>query len=309
MNRHAYLIVANSNWNVVSSCLRLIDDERNDVYLLVDRKTHLTEHQIDALKEHCHKSNVSINNSIIINWGGYSQIRAVLYLLKEAVGSGVVYDYFHFLQGSDLPIKTQNQIHSFFENHSGMEFISVEKERSMMAYDKCLYYHFFCHNRFFRKNKLMKALNFSLVYFQKLVGIKHNTDIELYQGSALFSITNDFARYLLSREREVYRRFRFALAADECFIQTIAMNSPFKCKIAGIDKESSSDARLIDRTRPDGKNTPHIWKVDELESIINQPKEICYARKFDECVDLNIVKEIETHILHKVENLQNSGNN
>ena len=66
-----------------------------------------------------------------------------------------------------------------------------------------------------------------------------NLDIELYQGSALFSITGEFAKYLLSKKDEIYHRFRYSLAADECFIQTIAMKSPFKDKICGIDKTTS----------------------------------------------------------------------
>ena len=156
---------------------------------------------------------------------------------------------------------------------------------------------FFCHNRFFRKNKLVKALNFSLVYFQKFVGIKHNTDIDLYQGSALFSVTNDFVRYLLSREKDIYKRFRYALAADECFMQTIAMNSPFRNKIIDIQEDTSFNARLIDRTRPDGKNSPHTWRIDDIEFIINQPQGMCFARKFDEHIDIDVVKNIEEYLL------------
>ena len=56
MNKHAYLIVANSNWKVVNTCLKLIDDIRNDIYLLIDKKTHLTKHQIDGLKSICKES-------------------------------------------------------------------------------------------------------------------------------------------------------------------------------------------------------------------------------------------------------------
>ena len=33
MGKHAYLIATNSNLSVVRTCLRMIDDKRNDIYL------------------------------------------------------------------------------------------------------------------------------------------------------------------------------------------------------------------------------------------------------------------------------------
>lgn len=48
-----------------------------------------------------------------------------------------------------MPIKTQNEIHDYFNDNLGMEFISIEKNRSLMAQNKAWYCHFFCHNRFF----------------------------------------------------------------------------------------------------------------------------------------------------------------
>ena len=74
------------------------------------------------------------------------------------------------------------------------------------------------------------------------------------------------------------------------------MASNYKNRIAKIDKSTSSNARLIDRTRPDGKNSPHIWRNDEFDYIIKQPEDICFARKFDEKVDFEIVDNIYKHI-------------
>lgn len=51
-----------------------------------------------------------------------------------------------------------------------------------------------------------------------------------------------------------------------------------------------SNARLIDRTRPDGKNFPHIWRGDELGFITSQPKEMCFAKKFDARVAPNVIR-------------------
>lgn len=47
MSKHAYLIVVNSILSVVRTALRLIDDIRNDIYLLIDKKSRFSE---DTLK-------------------------------------------------------------------------------------------------------------------------------------------------------------------------------------------------------------------------------------------------------------------
>lgn len=291
MEKHAYLIVANSNLNVLEYCLKMIDDIRNDVFILFDAKSHISENQKELLKNCVNFSRIQFEKEVKVNWAGYSQIQAVLNLLKAATSCDD-YEYIHFMQGSDLPIKSQNEIHKYFSENVGYQFIQVEKDRTKMAEHKAWYRHYFCHNRYFRKNKFMKILNFGFVYAQRFLGIKKNTDIDLYQGSALFSITSDCARFILSQEAQIRKRFRFSLAADEVFLHTILMNSDFKNKIKNISKEVSSNARLIDRTRPDGKNSPHVWRKEELEYILNQSEEFCFARKFDEKIDFEIVKSL-----------------
>lgn len=296
---HAYMIATNNNFKVLKATLELLDDARNDIYILFDKKAKISTEIKESILSGCKKSKVYILPDIIINWGGWSQIEATLSLLKAVNNSSCEYKYVHFFQGSDMPIKKQNQIHEFFNKMDGYEFVMIEKDRGKMAYNKTHYRHFFCHNRFFRHNKLMKALNFGLVSIQKFLHIETNNDIEMYQGSALFSITGACAKYVQSKEKEIYKRFRYSLAGDECFIQSILMNSDYASKIAGIDKTKSSNARIIDRSRPDGKNSPHVWRLNELSYIFSLPDEYCFARKFDERIDGSIIEKIRCELLKK----------
>ncbi len=295
MTKHAYIIVSNANFRVLEVCLRLIDDVRNDIFLLIDKKSHVSVEYYDKLKHLCKYSPLQIYEQIV-NWGGYSQIDAVLHLITQCNQSGTEYQYIHFFQGSDLPIKSQDEIHSFFGENNGKEFVQVLKNQCVMAQNKTKYRHFFCHNRFFRTNKLMKILNFGTVKVQELLHLKKNLGMDVYQGSALFSITGECARYVEKRSKEIRKKFRFSLAGDEVFLQSILMDSPFADRIADVEKDISSNARLIDRSRPDGKNSPHIWRSDEFDSIMDAPKEICFARKFDEKIDFQIVKRVYNRI-------------
>ena len=290
--RHAYLIAANANFRVLEIALSLIDDARNDIYILLDKKSRVSPSARERLRERCRCSAVTFCDDIVINWGGYSQIRAVLTLLERCLGSGRRYAYLHFIQGADLPIKSQDEIHAFFGERYGEQFVMVEKKRGKLARFKTRYRHFFCHNRFFRKSRLVKYLNYGLVQLQKLLRMEINTDIEPYQGSALFSVTEDCARYVLGRREEIYRRFRFSLAADEVFMQSILMDSPYREHIADTEKVTTFNARMIDRKRPDGKNSPHIWRAEETDALLSSPRGYCFARKFDETVDFQAALNI-----------------
>lgn len=290
MKKHAYLIVSNANFKVLALCIKMIDDVRNDIFILFDQKAKISNELKNSLKALCVYSKMEICEQTV-NWGGYSQVSAVLKLIENANKKGD-YQYIHFFQGSDLPIKKQDDIHCFFDRHDGKQFVMVEKKRQAMAVNKTAYRHYFCDNRYFRTCKWMKLLNFGLVYLQKLFHIKMKLNMDVYQGSALFSITGECARYIESMKDKIYRCFRWTLAPDEVFIQSILMDSPYQMAIAGIDRDISANSRLIDRTRPDGKNSPHIWRLFEFDYIINQPEEICFARKFDERVDFEIAEKI-----------------
>lgn len=43
MGKHAsYLIVSNANFNVLKLCIKLIDDIRNDIFILFDKKAKVS---------------------------------------------------------------------------------------------------------------------------------------------------------------------------------------------------------------------------------------------------------------------------
>ena len=70
MSKHAYLIVANSNLSVVRTALRLIDDIRNDIYLLIDKKSRFIEDTLKLISSDVRMSNLFITNCFTVNFGG-----------------------------------------------------------------------------------------------------------------------------------------------------------------------------------------------------------------------------------------------
>ena len=294
--KHAYILTINGNLPVVNTCLQMLDYETNDFYFLCDKKWNGHIH-INSNLRTLKRAHIRYLESKVINWGGYSQVSAILTLLKAVLDSGINYSYIHFLQGSDLPIKHNNDIIDFFERNKGKEFINIDMTKSglLWADSCCKYRYYFSHNRFYRNNLIIKGLNIYIAKFQKLVGIRNNKNVDFYYGSALFSITHTFAKYLLSQQDKIYKLFKWSLAPDEKFIQTIIMNSPFKDNV--YNKNSiTSNSYLIDWSLRE-HNSPRVWRISDISQLMSQPDDVCFARKFMSNIDMDVVNELKNRIL------------
>ncbi|WP_318766710.1 beta-1,6-N-acetylglucosaminyltransferase [Lactiplantibacillus carotarum] len=119
MNRHAYLIIANRNIDQLQMLTELLDDSRNDIYILIDAKS-----SISKISFKTKYSKLTYVSSIKIYWGDYSQIQAELNLLRAATENGD-YAFYHLLSGLDLPLANQDVIHDFFDDKIGYNFLRI----------------------------------------------------------------------------------------------------------------------------------------------------------------------------------------
>ena len=136
MTKHAYLIMAYNNPNQLTKLLKLIDDPRNDIFLHIDSKSSLSP---DSFSKCVDSSNIYCVTQIPVYWADYSQVEAEYILLKAALNSDASYSYYHLLSGMDLPIKTQDEIHAYFDNtdkeYLGIVPIESDYTRSHIKYD------------------------------------------------------------------------------------------------------------------------------------------------------------------------------
>lgn len=124
MNKHAYLIMTHGDFLLLKKIIELLDDNRNDIFIHFDAKLGIVDEE--EFKKVVKKSNLYfIKNRIDVKWGGASQVSAELELFKSAIENE--YKYYHLLSGSDLPIKSQNYIHEFFEKNFGKEFVAFKE--------------------------------------------------------------------------------------------------------------------------------------------------------------------------------------
>ena len=296
MGKHAYMILAHNKMNQLSLLLKSLDDERNDFFLLLDCKMKNVDY--DALHASVKKGNLYIlPDKIDVRWGQYSQVYARMRLMKTASDTGH-YDYYHNISGQDLPLKTQDEIHAFFDAHSGFEFISYNRpDRGAKYAHRCRFYYDFLKYIGRPKNRFQKIRIFAAAYCQKLLlGVdrqKLNPDIVFMKGGAWFSVTDEFVRYCVSKAEWVAEAFADTYCGDEMLLQTLLFNSPFKDKlyVPGVGEKSSM--RLTDWTR--GK--PYTFRAADYDELIHS--KLLFARKFDIDLDSEIVVKLVEHALNQ----------
>lgn len=300
VSKHAYLIIAHNNFNQLKLLIELLDDVRNDIYLHIGKDAK----NID-LKEFikiCKHANVYLANERLTGcWGDRSLVDITMLLLKQATNT-YQYEYYHLLSGVDLPIKSQDYIHNFFSNNSGYEFVHFVREMDLdpsyrdRIEERVRYYHLFLPLQHFRKCKggikkvglfSHSAMNGLSIRMQKLIKINRLSKYEftIFYGSQWFSITNNFALYLLEKLPIINDMIKYSLCSDEIVIQTIIMNSPFK---EGISPYSYM--RHIDWNRGE----PYTFRNSDLDELLQSDK--LFARKFDENTDMEIINKIYNHL-------------
>ncbi|WP_300502383.1 beta-1,6-N-acetylglucosaminyltransferase [uncultured Duncaniella sp.] len=276
--------MAHNEPEVLKILVGLIDDTRNDIYIMVDKKVDISIFRDVSAQ---HSKLVWCKNRTNVYWGHVSQIRNELNLFKEAHQGGD-YSYYHLLSGVDLPIKSQNFIHEFFSRYNGSEFISISHSNNVPAIieQKLKYYKVL--SRYYRRPSRVitgvarRIRNFS-ERIQNLIGYQRSYPwAEVQYGSNWVSVTQKFIDYLIFNERLILKTFKGTYCPDEVYKQTLAFYSDFVDRLSEL-----GNMRAIDWER--GK--PYVWKVSDLNELMSS--RAIFARKFD----INSAKIIKEQFL------------
>ena len=298
MKKHAYLIMAHNNFEQLKTELRLLDDARNDIYIHIDKKAKKVN--LNEIKDCVHSSNVYFTKRYNVKWAGYSGIQCELELLKTAIAKQK-YQYYHLLSGMDLPLKSQDEIHDFFEQNKGKEFISFDRENVQPYVKERIQYYYFFQNIYGRNRKnpflvFLFLIDKISIILQKVIKINRikNKNIKLQKGANWFSITHSFVEYILKKESWIRKTFRYSRSGDEVFLQTILINSDFWSNLYQNGLNGAC-LRKIDW----GRGKPYIWGKQDYEELMYSNQ--LFARKFDENIDNEIIRLISEKIQSTLE--------
>ena len=286
MKKHAYLIMAHTQPELLKRLVMLLDDERNDLYLHIDSKAK--DYPIEEISACVKNAACIFTERTDVKWGSYSQINCEMVLLKEAVKKE--HHYYHLLSGMDLPIKSQKEIFAFFDKYDGLEFVDEDlPEISEAALSRVKYRHHF----YGKAGSVKDFLGAVAIKSQKLLGIdrtKKYENIVFQKGRNWFSITHGLAKLVVEKEQWIQEVFGQSVCGDELFLQTVARNSEFAEKICNPNTMPNvPDTRYIDWERG-SNNNPYIFRENDFEELKNA--EGLFARKFDCQMDEKIVEKV-----------------
>lgn len=299
MDKHAYLIMGHNNFYNLKVLLHLLDDERNDIYVHIDKKVkHFSPQSLSSLVKCAH---IYIYSDIKVNWGGYSQVKCELLLLKNA-RDHLNYKYYHLLSCADLPIKSQDYIHHFFAENEGYQFVQFKDKQLREQYkelnQRVTLYHPI---QEFRKCTNIRAVKGILTLFAKMImGLQmlaHTNRLKgqetiIKYGSQWFSITDDLVGYILENENIIRHMYKLTMCPDEIFLQTLLYNSNFKDRIYQykFQNKEQGNMREIDWDHTNDPAHPHVWVMDDLPYLLKS--DMLFARKFSDSIDKKIIDRV-----------------
>lgn len=248
MQKHAYLIIANRNPGQLQTLLTLLDDSRNDIYLLVDRKS--VGYPRDFQLNYATLFSVS---PLVIDWGSYSQIEAEMRLFQAAAPGK--YAYYHLLSGLDLPLANQDEIHAFFAAHPGKEFITYSSQESGAQLLARVQKYHFTHN-FRQPNKAMRLFRKIEKAEQRVFPVRKKFARILAFGSNWVSLENNLVQVLLRENDRIRTMFDRGFLVDELLVPTMLNIYPeFKTEstmtgwfTTGLKNSKATSAILIGGT-------------------------------------------------------------
>lgn len=277
--KHAYLIMAHNNFSQLQMLVSLLDDSRNDIYLHIDKKSKAFRCE----DIHVQHSKLVFIDRIRVNWGGHSQIVCEMNLLRAAAPQH--YQYYHLLSGIDLPLKTQDEIHDFFNRSYPNNFIRFDEvaNRTGSFLPRISQYHILQDTIGRNAGKFIAVLerleHYSLL-LQNKIGISRKQYIQAYKGTNWFSITDPLVQHILDNEKLIRRQFYYSICADEVFLHSVAMASPYRDHIV------NNSLRAIDWKR----GTPYTFRQADVEELLSSPN--LFGRKFDINIDPNAVDDV-----------------
>ena len=279
--KHAYLIIAHNEFEVLNKLLQAIDDERNDIYIHFDRKVK----QLPLLETQ-HAGLYLLDNRMDVRWGHLSQIKAE-YVLFEAAHKKEKYGYYHLISGTHLPLYSQNYIHRFFDEVQHQEVLACMPTSDYEIDLKLQRYNFFMRN-YVHRNPIVRRLNQFLwrvgIGIQRVLHINKNKKQLYKKASNWVSITDDCVAFLLARKKEILKKYRFPMCGDEFFI-------PSELESSSMKQNGMAGERLLKMEIQRANTRP--YHLEDFDDLINS--HCLFARKFGN-EDMEVVDKMLNHI-------------
>lgn len=301
-NKHAYLIMAHNNFDELKMLVEVLDNDRTDIFIHIDIRSGFSD--FDSIKNKAKKSYIDIFSTRAIYWGDYSQTQCEIDLLEKAHNHDK-YMFYHLISNADFPTDTQEKILSFFDKNAGKEFISFRFPKNAWPFKnkpyttEHKYYHVL--TKYLRtshhfRDRLVYLIEYFCVFIQFICRVDRiKGEFISAKGSQWWSITNEFAEYVLSKKDWLDKHFMKARSGDEAWPAILVYNSKFRDNLFDKNYDCSNNAnqRYIDWER----GFPYTFTIEDYDEIVNSG--FPFVRKVNMHTDNGLVEKLYHRILDK----------
>lgn len=270
--KQVILITAYKNVSSLIDIVNFFDDSFN-FYIHFDRKINV---DLSALSQY---RNVFVFRDYSVNWGGVNHLKAILTLVDTAL-KNPENSFFHLITAEDFPVKSIQYFKNLDQNKNYLE--SFELPTSFWSdnggMDRLDYYNFF--DILNAKKKMQHRIIGKLLLIQKKIRLKRSypedfLKLKLYGGSTYWSLNRNVLEHIVQFDanKKILKRFDYTFCAEEIYIQTVLLNSPY------IDSIVNDNLRFIDWQS--GRNGyPAFLDETDFDSLISSNK--LFARKMND---------------------------
>lgn len=287
---HAFLITAYKDEVQLSCLVTQLLKYQSLIYVHIDKKSRKLLQTF--ISKYAGNENVKdISDPVKVYWGGFSHLKAILFLLKEAY-KNPANSRFHLLSGQDLPIVSKKEFAVFFETNANKEFITnfqlPDPRWQNGGLDRVNYYHL--NDILDPKKYFFPRINGRFVRFQKWIGLKRKQPAYIanyHGGGTWWSLSRKAIDEIVNfnkKHPDFINFFKHTYCGEELFFQTILCNSALNESIL------SEDLRYIYWDTPGGR-FPAVLDESALDEILKEQK--FFARKFDSETSADLRKRME----------------
>lgn len=285
MMKVAFLMLCHKNPKQINLLLKALKHPQIDVFIHVDSKN-------ENIREDIEKSDgvylLPKKDCVDVQWAQFSEVKATLNLLNAAIseGGGVGYSHYFLISGQDFPLKSIGEIVRFLNERKDENFIDCALIKRFEKRNDIYFPRMVIGRRIWQK--ILKGI---LVYstggwnqtFSIIKRLKP-ANVQYYFGSQWWCLNDAMVKWIynfLENYPEYIKLFKHSLCPDECFFQTLVMNSPFA---------NTTKPYLHYIKWEKGKSSPKTLTTIDYEELKKAEKLI--ARKFDINVDAEIIERL-----------------
>jgi hypothetical protein len=279
--RIAYVISA---YKTPTQLVRLVDrltTSSASFFVHVDRRTPDPVYR--EMREPLAERDVTFLARHACRWGDFGHVAATLKGLRASIDDGRAFDYTILLTGQDYPLRTADELATFFAERTPSSFLHYAplpyrgfgEPWADGGWPRVRAWHFW---------PLGRHVPFPNRYLPLPLRRRFPHGLRPFVGSGYWCLHRDAVRYVLAfveRRPDFVRFYRRVHIPDESFFQTILVNSQL------ADSIVNDNLRYIEWP-PRGPailtsaDLPKLWASGKL-----------FARKFDLEVDPHVLNEID----------------